>query len=287
MNAATGNGASTARPPPLRIVIEAGRGERDYWKDLWRYRELLYLLAWRDVLLRYKQTAIGVSWAVIRPLLTMVVFTIVFGKIAGLSSGDVPYAVMVYAAVLPWQFFSSTVTEASASLVANANLVSKVYFPRLLIPVGVLVASLVDFLVSAVLLVALMLWYGIAPDWRVLACVPLLLVAATAGIGLGVGLAVLNVKYRDVRHAIPFLVTLGLYLSPVGFASAIVPEGWRLAYSLNPMVGVIDGFRWALFRGEPAMYWPAFALSLAVSGLVLVAGVRYFRSTERTFADVI
>jgi lipopolysaccharide transport system permease protein len=277
----------TDRTPASTLVIDAGRPDRDYWKDLWRYRELFYFLAWRDVVVRYKQTAIGIAWAVLRPLLTMVVFTLVFGTLAKLPSGDVPYPLMVYVAVMPWLFFATAVTEASGSMVSNAQLVSKVYFPRLLIPASAVAAALVDFLVSGVLLALLMAWYGIAPDWRIAAVPLLLVVAVAAGAGLGILFGALNVRYRDVRYVIPFLMTLGLYVSPVGFSSAIVPDDWRLAYSINPMAGVIDGFRWALFRGEPPVHWPGLLVGVAVSGLLLLAGVRYFRDTERTFADVI
>lgn len=274
-------------PTPSRIVIDAGHIERGYWGDLWRYRELLYLLVWRDLAVRYKQTVIGVAWVVIRPLLTMVVFTIVFGSIAKLPSGDVPYPLLVFVAVLPWQLFSTAVIEASNSMVSNAQLVSKVYFPRLLIPASSVASALVDFVLSALLLAILLAWYRIAPDWR-LAAIPCFVgLTLVAGSGLGLLLGALNVRYRDVRYAIPFVMMLGLYISPVGFSSAVVPQEWRLAYSINPMVGVIDGFRWAIFRGGPPLNLQELYLSVTVSGLLLLAGVQYFRKTERTFADVI
>ena len=274
-------------PAPERLVIEAGRAERHYWADLWRYRELFYFLAWRDILVRYKQTAIGVAWALIRPLLTMIVFTVVFGKIAKLPDGGIPYALLVCAAILPWQFFSNALSESSASLVSNSNLISKVYFPRLIIPATSIVTSLVDFAISFVILVALMLWYGVLPDWRILTLPLFILIALAAALGFGLWLTALNVKYRDFRYVIPFVVTFGLYVSPVGFSSDIVPERWRLLYSVNPMVGVIDGFRWAVLGGKFALYWPGFLLSLGIVALALWTGVRYFRRTERSFADII
>jgi lipopolysaccharide transport system permease protein len=269
------------------LVIEAGRTERHYWADLWRYRELFYFLAWRDLLVRYRQTAIGVAWAVLRPLLTMAVFTIVFGKLAGLPSENVPYPVLVFAALLPWQLFASAASEVGGSLVGNANMIAKVYFPRLIIPAGALIVSCVDFLISLVLLAAIMAWYGFVPDWRILALPIFALVALAAALGAGVWIAALNVRYRDVRFVVPFAVQLGLYISPVGFSSSVVPEQWRFVYGLNPMVGVIDGFRWSILGGAAQVYWPSLLLSLVLVSIVLVTGIAYFRSTEKTFADVI
>ena len=277
----------SSTPAPERLVIEAGRAERRYWADLWRYRELFYFLAWRDILVRYKQTAIGVAWALIRPLLTMIVFTVVFGRIAKLPDGGIPYVLLVCAAILPWQFFSNALSESSASLVSNANLISKVYFPRLIIPATSIVTSLVDFAISFVILVALMLWYGVLPDWRLLTLPFFILIALAAALGFGLWLTALNVKYRDFRYVIPFVVTFGLYISPVGFSSDIVPGQWRLLYSINPMVGVIDGFRWAVLGGKFALYWPGFLLSLFMVVLALWTGVTYFRKMERSFADII
>lgn len=270
------------------LVIEAGHAERHYWVDLWRYRELFFFLAWRDILVRYKQTVVGVLWAVLRPFLTMVVFTVIFGKLARMpSEGDAPYAVMVFAAMLPWQLFASSFSEAGNSLVGNASLVSKVYFPRLVIPGSAVVVSFVDFLISGIMLVGIMLWYGCLPDWRVLTLPLFILMACGAALAAGLWVAALNVKYRDFRYVVPFVVQLGLYVSPVGFSSSIVPEQWRLIYAINPMVGVIDGFRWALLGGEVALYWPGFLLSLLLVGVLLWSGIRYFRTTERTFADTI
>ena len=222
------------------LVIEAGRTERHYWRDLWRYRELFYFLAWRDILVRYKQTVIGVLWALLRPLLTIGVFTVVFGKLANLPSDGVPYPILVCAAMLPWQFFANAFSEAGNSLIANTNLISKVYFPRLVIPASAVIVSLVDFLISLIILAGLMIWYGVTPDWRVLTLPVFVLIALAAAMGAGLWIAALNVKYRDFRYVVPFIVQFGLYVSPVGFSSSIVPEQWRLLYSLNPLVGVIE-----------------------------------------------
>lgn len=270
------------------LVIEAGRTEAQYWRDLWRYRELFYFLAWRDILVRYKQTAIGVAWALIRPFLTMIVFTVVFGKLANLpSEGNAPYPILVFAAMLPWQFFANALSECSNSLINNANLISKVYFPRLVVPTSAVIVSFVDFLISGIILLGLMAWYNAVPSWRILALPLFVGVAFAAAMGAGLWLAALNVQYRDFRYVVPFLVQFGLYISPVGFSSTIVPERWRLLYSLNPMVGVIDGFRWAIIGGQVQLYWPGFLLSLLLVIVLLVTGILYFRRMERTFADVI
>jgi lipopolysaccharide transport system permease protein len=269
------------------LIIEAGRTERHYWRDLWRYRELFYFLAWRDILVRYKQTVIGFAWVLIRPFLTMVVFVFVFSKLAKLPSEGVPYPILVFAALLPWQFFSNAFTEAGNSLIGNANMISKVYFPRLVIPASAVIVSFVDFLISGIILVGLMFWYGFAPDWRIFTLPLFIFIAFAAAMGAGLWIASLNVKYRDFRYIIPFVVQFGLYVSPVGFSSTIVPEQWRLFYSLNPMVGVIDGFRWAILGGNTQLYWPGFLLSLFLVMVMLVTGIVYFRKTEKTFADVI
>ena len=269
------------------LVIEAGRAERHYWRDLWRYRELFYFLAWRDILVRYKQTVAGILWALLRPLLTMIVLVIVFGKLAKLPSGNIPYPVLVFAALLPWQFFSSAFTESGNSLISNANLLSKVYFPRLVVPASAVIVSFVDFLVSSLILACLMLWYGYLPGWQILMLPLFIVILFAAAIGPGLWIAALNVKYRDFRYIVPFVVQFGLYISPVGFSSSVVPEQWRLLYSINPMVGVIDGFRWAILGGESRIYWQGFILSLVLVLTVLVTGVAYFRKTEKSFADVI
>jgi lipopolysaccharide transport system permease protein len=282
--------ANPAAPPSAEeeLVIEAGRSERLYWRDLWRYRELLYFLAWRDVLVRYKQTAIGVAWAVIRPLATMIVLTVIFGKLAKLpSTGDAPYAILVFAAVLPWQFFADALSECGASILNNANLISKIYFPRLIAPASAVVVCLVDFAISSVLLIILMAAYGYWPTWRILVLPLFVLVAMLAALGAGLWLAALTVNYRDVRYVVPFVVQLGLYISPVGFKSDIVPDQWRLLYSLNPMVGVIDGFRWAILGEGAVVHVPGLVLSLCLVALLLISGIWYFRKMERTFADVV
>jgi lipopolysaccharide transport system permease protein len=269
------------------LVIEAGHSESRYWKDLWRYRELFYFLAWRDILVRYKQTVIGIVWALIRPFLTMLVFTFVFGNLAKLPSGSVPYPVLVFAGLLPWQFFSSALSESSSSLVNSSNLIAKIYFPRIIIPGSAIIVSLVDFLISGCFLIVLMVWYGIIPGWNILLLPIFIIITFVAALGAGLWLSALTVKYRDFRFVVPFLVQFGLYISPVGFSSAIVPEQWRWLYSLNPMVGVIDGFRWALLGGEYQLYWPGFILSNCLLGLLFISGIWYFRKTERTFADII
>lgn len=270
-----------------QLVIEAGRTERNYWTDLWKYRELFFFLAWRDILVRYKQTVIGLAWALLRPFLTMLVFTLVFSKLAKLPSEGVPYPILVFAALLPWQFFSNAFSGAGDSLISNANMIAKVYFPRLVMPVSAVIVSFVDFLISGIILVGLMLWYGFMPDWRVLTLPLFIFVALAAAMGAGLWVAALNVKYRDFRYIVPFVVQFGLYVSPVGFSSTIVPEKWRLLYSLNPMVGVIDGFRWAILGGNAQLYWPGFLLSLGLVAVLLITGIFYFRKTERGFADLI
>lgn len=271
-----------------QIIIEAGRAEKNYWRDLWRYRELFQVLAWRDISVRYKQTIIGVAWALIRPFLTMVVFTIIFGKVAKLpTEGTAPYALLVFAGMLPWTFFSTALAEASNSLIGNANLISKVYFPRLIVPTATVVVALVDFLISFSVLAGMMVWYQFLPGWQILLLPAFILLAFLASLGPGLWITALNVKYRDFRYIIPFLVQFGLYVSPVGFSSSVVPEKWRLLYSLNPMVGVIDGFRWCLLRGESAIYLPGFYMSLGVTVFFLWLGIRQFRKMEKTFADLI
>ena len=269
------------------LVIEPGRTEKNYWGDLWRYRELFYILAWRDISVRYKQTAIGVIWAILRPFLAMIIFTVVFGRIAKMPSNGIPYPILVFAAMLPWQFFSNALLEASNSLVLNNNLISKVYFPRLIIPAGTVITSLVDLLISAVLLGILMIWFRFLPDWRVLTLPLFTLLAFLAALGPGLLLAALNVRFRDFRYIVPFVAQFGLFISPVGFSSEVIPENWRLIYSLNPMVGVIDGFRWAVCRGDSHIYVPGFMLSVTVIAVFLWLGVWYFRKTEKGFADVI
>jgi len=270
------------------LLIESGRADEHYWRDLWDYRELFLILAWRDVVVRYKQTVIGIVWAVLRPFLTMVVFTVIFGTLAKLpSEGRVPYALMVFAGTLPWYLFSSALSGASDSMISNTNLIGKVYFPRIIVPAATIVTALVDFLVSFLILIGLMLWYRFVPSWQILMLPFFVVLAVAASLGPGLWLTALNIKYRDFRFVIPFLVQIGLYVSPVGFSSAIVPEKWRFLYNLNPMVGVIDGFRWCLLDSDSPLYWPGFALSLVIIGLFLWLGVTRFRQTERAFADLI
>jgi lipopolysaccharide transport system permease protein len=270
-----------------KLIIEPGRNEKNYWRDLWRYRELFLFLAWRDILVRYKQTVIGVAWAVLRPFLTMFVFTVVFGKIAKLPSNGIPYPILVFSAMLPWQFFANSLAEASNSLVGNTHLISKVYFPRLILPASVVITNFVDFSISLGLLAVIMAFFRFVPDLRLMTLPFFTVLAFLAAIGPGMFLTALNVKFRDFRYIIPFIVQFGLFISPVGFSSDIIPERWRLLYSLNPMVGVIDGFRWAICRGAFELYLPGFILSLTVLIVFLWLGIWYFRKTEKSFADVI
>jgi len=270
------------------LIIDAGRSERGYWRDMWQYRELFQIMAWRDVVVRYKQTVIGAAWALIRPFLMMVVFTVVFGKLAKLpSDGAAPYALMVLAGMLPWAFFSTGLTDAANSLLGNASLITKVYFPRLIVPVAAVMAAFADFLISFALLLVLMGWYRFPPSWQILLLPIFVAITFIASVGIGVWIAALNVKYRDFRYVVPFIVQLGLYVSPVGFSSNIIPEQWRLTYYLNPMVGAIDGFRWCLLGGESALYLPGFWLSIAIALLLLWVGIRQFRKMEESFADLI
>jgi lipopolysaccharide transport system permease protein len=269
-------------------VLEPGRTERNYWRDLWHYRELFAILAWRDVSVRYKQTVIGVAWALIRPFIATVVFTIVFGHLARLpSEGEAPYPIMVFAGLMPWLLFAGVLGDASSSLLGNATLISKVYFPRLVIPTAAAVVALVDFAINLSLLALIMAWYGFLPGRQVVFLPAFVLLAILASLGPALWITALNVKYRDFRFVVPFIIQLGLYVSPVGFPSSLVPEEWRLLYSLNPMVGVIDGFRWCLLGGYNPLYWPGFLMSLGVVAFFLWFGIRYFRATERTFADMV
>lgn len=270
------------------LVIQPDSIEKNYWKDLYRYRELFYVLAWRDIAVRYKQTVIGAAWSIVRPLLTMIVFTVVFGKIAKLpTEGNAPYAIMVFAAMLPWYFFSSALAEASNSLIGSSQLISKVYFPRMIIPAGTVIVTFVDFLISFAILVLLMIWYQFVPSINIILLPVFILIAFIASLGPGLFLTALNVKYRDFRYIVPFIVQFGMYISPVGFSSSVVPAKYRLFFSLNPMVGVIDGFRWCILGSSSAIFLPGFVLSLCIVGVFLWWGVRYFRRTEKKFADVI
>jgi len=274
-----------------QLILEAGRTEQQYWRDLWRYRELFSVLAWRDISVRYKQTVIGVLWALIQPFASMIVFTVIFGKIAGLPSGGVPYPLLVFAGMLPWNFVSNALTSSSQSLVSNSNLISKIYFPRLIVPASAIIVTMVDFMISFLLMVATMAWYHYVPPVQVLLLPFFILMAFLTALGPGLIITALNVKYRDFRYIIPFIVQFGVFISPVPYNSSLIADkygaGARLLYSLNPVVGVIDGFRWCLLGETNTLDWPCLATSLAVTGLFLVVGIGYFRKTERTFADII
>ena len=277
---------STHREVSEELIIEAGRAERNYWRDLWRFRELLYFLAYRDILVRYKQTALGVAWALLRPALTMAVF-VAFRRMTKITPSDVPDVLLVYSALLPWQFFSTALTESSNSLIGNANLISKVYFPRLLVPAGAVVTSMVDFAITVGMLAVLMAWYAFAPGWQIVALPAL--IALTFGLSMGTGLllAALNVEYRDFRYIVPFVVQFGLFVSPIAIETSKVPAKWRLILSLNPMTGIIDAFRWSILRGKTSLDPMSLYLSVAITSVLLALGIWYFRRTERSFADVI
>lgn len=273
--------------PEHQIIIEPGNTEKNYWTDLWRFRELFYILSWRDIKVRYKQTVVGAAWSVVRPLMTMVVFTLVFSRIAKLpTEGAAPYAILVYAAMLPWQFFANALSEASNSLIGNANLITKVYFPRLIIPASSVITSFVDFAISFGLMLVLMAFYQYMPSWQIIFLPLFIILSFFTAFGIGLYLTALNVKYRDFRYIIPFIVQFGLYISPVGFSSAVVPEQYRFWYNLNPMVGVIDGFRWCIL-GETSLNTTSVLTSVIISALFTWLGVWYFRKMERSFADVI
>ncbi|MCL5776870.1 ABC transporter permease [Limibaculum sp. FT325] len=274
------------------LILEPGRAEKEYWRDLWRYRELFFMFAWRDIAARYKQTVVGVLWAVLQPLLTMIVMTLVFSNLAGLpSEGAAPYAIMVYAAMLPWQFFANSLSASGNSLVGNAPLISKVYFPRLVIPIASVITSFIDFLIAFSILIALMLIYQFWPSWRMMTLPIFTALAFLSALGPGLLLASINVKYRDFRYVIPFIIQFGLYISPIGFSTTVVREKLGetlfLFYALNPMVGVIDGFRWAILGGESTVYWPGLLISLTATITLLLIGIDRFKRAERTFADVI
>ncbi len=269
------------------LVVEPGRAEKNYWNDLWRFRELFFFLAWRDILVRYKQTAIGLAWSVIRPFLTMIVLTFIFGRVAKLPAQGVPYPILVYAAMLPWQFFSTSFNDASNSLITNTNMLTKIYFPRLIIPASTVIVNVVDFLISFLILIGLMIWFHFVPSWHIVFLPLFLLLAFLTSMGAGLYTAALNVKYRDFKYIVPFIVQFGMYISPVGFSSNTIPDRLRLLYSVNPMVGVIDGFRWSILGGESTIYVPGMLLSIGLIFFLLFFGIWYFRRTEKTFADII
>jgi len=266
------------------LIIKPGLAEKNYWRDLWRYRELFYILSWRDIKVRYKQTVIGAAWSVIRPVLTTIVFTIIFSRVAKLENpGAAPYALMVFTGMLPWQFFSNALTESSTSLLGNSNLITKVYFPRMIIPASAVITSLVDFAISFVLLIIMMVWFQFVPPVQMILLPLFILLAFLCAFGVGLYLTAVNVKYRDFRYILPFIVQFGLYITPVGFSSSLVDDKWRLYFALNPMVGVIDGFRWAIL-GDP-FYWDSLLISVAVTIVFLLLGISYFRRLEKKFAD--
>jgi lipopolysaccharide transport system permease protein len=269
------------------LVIEGSHSSRHYWSDIWRYRELFFFLAWRDILVRYKQTVIGLAWSLVRPFLTMLIFTIVFGRLANLPSDGIPYPILVYAAMLPWQFFSTSFNDASNSLITNSNMLTKIYFPRMIVPASTVIVNFIDFLISFVLFIGLMLWYHYVPAWTILALPLFFLWVVLISMGTGFYVAAVNVKYRDFKYIVPFVVQFGLYISPVGFSSNVIPEKWRLLYSVNPIVGVIDGFRWAITGDPRFVYLPGFFLSIAITIAFLLFGTVYFRKMERVFADLI
>ena len=270
------------------VIIEPNRRERHYWLDLWQYKELFQILAWRDLSVRYKQTVIGALWALIRPILTTLVFTVIFGRIARLpSDGTTPYALMVFAGMLPWTFLSSGISDAANSLIADTNLISKVYFPRLIVPTATIVVAFADFVISFCIMIALMVWYQFLPNWHLLLLPAFMLAAFFTTMGPALLVSALNVRYRDIRYIIPFVVQFGMYISPVGFSSSVIPEQWRPFYYLNPMAGVIDGFRWCILGGQSQLYMPGLAVGASVMAFFLWFGIRQFRKMEKSFADLI
>lgn len=269
------------------LVIEAGKSTGNYIKDLWRYRELLYFLSWRDVLVRYKQTVIGILWSLIKPLITVIIFTVVFGKIAKMPQGDAPYPLLVLSGLLAWQFFSGALSESSLSLISNSSLISKVYFPRMIIPFSSILVSFIDFIIGFVFLIGLMIWYGYSPGWSIFTLPLFILSALIPALGAGLWFSALNVKYRDFRYIVPVILTFGLLASPIGYLSDVIPDNWALLYSLNPMVGVIDGFRWSILGSNFSVFLPGFMISIGISSFILITGILYFRKTEKHFADLI
>ena len=270
------------------VRLEPGHMQRHFWRKAWRFRELFLILAWRDLTVRYKQTILGLGWAVLKPLLTMAALTIVFSALAKLpTSGHAPYMILVFTGLLAWNVVAYLISETSSSLLGNHNLISKVYFPRILIPAATLLVAVVDFFLNFFILLCLMAYFHYLPDWRILFLPFFIVLVLLCGFGPGLWLAAINVKYRDLRYVVPFIMQLGLFVSPVGFSSNIVPERWQLLYSANPIVGIIDGFRWCLLHGEGRLDLSAIGLSILVSSVVFGLGLRRFRATERTFADLI
>jgi lipopolysaccharide transport system permease protein len=277
---------------PNRIIIEPSRRHSNYWKDVWKFRELFYFLAWRDILVRYKQTVIGIAWSILRPLLTILIFTFFYTLLGKSPDTGTPVIILICAGMLPWQYFASVFTEASNSLIANSGMITKIYFPRIIVPVSTVIACLLDLLISFAIIIGFMLYYQYLPTYKIIYLPVLILLATLTAMGSGLLIAALNVKYRDFRYIIPFVVQIGLYVSPVVYSSGLIyssqiPSWAKLAYSLNPMVSVIDGFRWSMLKEETILYWPGLLLSFGISILLLIAGIRYFRRTERNFADLI
>lgn len=284
-----GDTASTSRPTRAvpTVVIRPQRGLVNLdLAGLWEFREILYFLVWRDIKLRYKQTAIGAAWAVLQPLATMAIFTIIFGHLAKIPSDGLPYAIFSFTGLLPWIYFSQAIARSGGSVVGDANLIKKVYFPRLLIPIAAVLSPLVDFLISFVILLGMAAWFGIRPGWNILTVPLFLVLAMISALAAGLWLSALNVRYRDVGHALPFLIQIWLYASPVAYSVALIPEKWRLVYGLNPMAGAIEGFRWALLhKDRPAL--GVMAMSTVVVLALLIGGVIFFKRFERSFADVV
>ena len=276
-----------SKDPYFDIVIEPRSTILGYWKEIWNFKNLFYFLAWRDVKIRYKQTAIGIAWSLLKPVITLVVFTIVFGVLAKFPADGAPYPILVFSALLPWQFFANCFSDSGNSILLNANIISKVYFPRLIIPVSSTFGNIIDFMISFALLVIMLFLYGLNPGWRILVIPFFLLISLIVSLGLGLLVASVNVKYRDFKYLLPVIIQAGMYLSPIGFSSSIIPQKWQLLYSLNPMVGVIDGFRWAIIGGKSTLYIPGLLLSIVLSVLLLIAGIIYFKKTEKKFADFI
>ncbi|HNZ70480.1 MAG TPA: ABC transporter permease [Candidatus Dojkabacteria bacterium] len=268
-------------------VIEANKSGKYYWRDLWTYRELFIFLAWRDILVRYKQTIIGVAWSILRPVITMIVLTVIFGRLAGLPSENIPYPILVYSALLPWNFFANSFSEGSNSLIANSNMLSKIYFPRIIVPTSTIVVNIIDTAIAFLILFVLMIYYNYFPNINIIFMPLFFIIALVTTLGASYFISALNVKYRDFRFVVPFIVQFGLYISPVGFASTNIPENFRLLYYLNPMAGVIDGFRWSLLRTDQELFIPGIALAILMSLVIFTIGLSYFRKTEKEFADVI
>ncbi len=269
------------------LIREAGKEELHYWRDIWRYRELFFFFAWRDILVRYKQTIVGIAWCLLRPAIATLILTFIFSKLANLPSLDMPYPILVFSGMLPWQFFSTSLNDAAGSVVGSASMITKIYFPRIIIPISTVIVNLVDLAISVVILIFLMMWYSYLPSWKIIFMPFFIMIAVILSFGFGLWFASLNVKYRDIRYVIPFAVQIGMYISPIGFSSAIVPDSWKLAYSINPLVGVIDGCRWAISGNSAQLYWQSIAISVLSSCILLVLSVLYFRKTEKYFADVI